>query len=283
MVVGDIAIEADGLSFEHGNGRGATAGGLVDVSLAVQRGRMCCLLGPNGAGKTTLLRCLLGLVSPRSGMVRLDGEPIATLSRRERARRIAYVPQASSTPFPFSTLDIAVTGRTPHLPAMATPSAADRRNAAQVLDDLGIGALADRPFAVLSAGERRLALVARALVQDAPLLVLDEPTAALDFGNEARVLQVVAELVRCGRTVLMTTHQPWHALLCGDQAVLMRDGRLIADGPAAEVVTAQQLSALYDVPVRVLSALDPDTNRDVYACAPVVAVTTGESTCPAPG
>lgn len=277
MALGDVAIEADGLSFDYAGG--PTPAGLVDVSLAVRPGQVCCLLGPNGAGKTTLLRCLLGLLTPRSGIVRLAGEPINTLSRRERARRIAYVPQTSSTPFPFSTLDIAVTGRTPHLRAMTAPSAADRRNAARVLDDLGIGALADRPFAVLSGGERRLALVARALVQDSPLLVLDEPTAALDLGNEARVLQVVTQLARLGRTVLMTTHQPWHALLCGDQAVLMRNGRLLADGPADDVVTAQQLSALYDVPVRVLSANDPHTDRPVYACTPIIATRTQESAC----
>jgi iron complex transport system ATP-binding protein len=145
-------------------------------------------LGPNGAGKTTLLRCLLGLLAPQSGTVQLAGQPINRTSRRELARDIAYVPQTSSTPFPFTTLDVAVTGRTPHLRAMASPSAADRRTAAAVLDELGIGALAGRPFAVLSGGERRLAMMARAVVQDALVLLLDEPTAGLDFSNEARPL-----------------------------------------------------------------------------------------------
>ncbi|OIN79255.1 ABC transporter ATP-binding protein [Mycobacterium malmoense] len=267
-----VALEVERLSFAYGKGGPR----LVEVSLTVPDGRMCCLLGPNGAGKTTLLRCLLGLLTPRSGAVRLAGRPIGQLSRRQLARRIAYVPQSSSTPFPFSTLDIAVTGRTPHLRASASPSAADRRAAAAVLDELGIGALADRPFSVLSSGERRLALIARAMVQDAPVLVLDEPTAALDFGNEARILQLVTGLTRAGRTVLMTTHQPWHALLCDDQAVLMRDGRIVVDGPAPDVVTAQRLSELYGVPVRVLTAVDPSTGRPVYACAPIVGAPTAE-------
>ncbi len=261
-----IAIEAERLSFKHGKG----GPGLADVSLSLQAGQVCCLLGPNGAGKTTLLRCLLGLLAPQTGTVRLAGTPIERLSRRERARQVAYVPQTSSTPFPFSTLDIAVTGRTPHMRAMTSPSAADRRAAAAVLDEFGIGALADRPFSVLSGGERRLALMARAVVQDAPVLLLDEPTAGLDFSNEARVLEVVTKLVQSGRTVLMTTHQPWHALLCGDQALLMRDGQLVDDGPADRIITAQRLSELYGVPVQVLTAVDASTERAVYACAPVV-------------
>jgi iron complex transport system ATP-binding protein len=257
------------LSFDYGNGGHR----LVEVSLSVGQGQVCCLLGPNGAGKTTLLRCLLGLLVPKSGAISIDGRPIGELSRRQRARQIAYVPQRSATPFPFSTLDIAVTGRTPHLGALASPSAADRRAAAAVLDELGIGELADRPFSVLSGGERRLALMARAVVQDAPLMMLDEPTAGLDFGNEARILRVISGLAGRGRTVLMTTHQPSHALICDDQAVLLRDGRVVVDGPAGQVVTAQRLSELYGVPVRVLTTIDESTGREVYACAPVVGVT----------
>ncbi|MEZ0366150.1 ABC transporter ATP-binding protein [Mycobacterium sp. pUA109] len=264
--MGVAAVEVDRLCFGYADGGHR----LSEVSLSVQPGQVCCLLGPNGAGKTTLLRCLLGLLTPQSGTIRVTGEPAGRLARRELARRIAYVPQHSSTPFPFSTLDIAVTGRTPYLRPMASPSAADRRAATAVLDRLGIGALADRPYSVLSGGERRLALMARAVVQDAPLLVLDEPTAALDFGNEARILQVVTELARAGRSVLMTTHQPWHALHCGERAVLMRGGRVLADGPAGQVVTAQRLSELYGVPVRVLATDDPSTGRPVYACAPVI-------------
>jgi iron complex transport system ATP-binding protein len=269
VALGGIAVDVERLCFRYGNG----GPGLAEITLSVQPGRVCCLLGPNGAGKTTLLRCMLGLLAPQSGMVRVADQPIGKLSRRELARQIAYVPQSSDTPFPFSTLDIAVTGRTPHLGPMASPSAADRRAAAAVLDELGIGALADRPFAVLSAGERRLALMARAMVQNTPVLVLDEPTAALDFANEARVLEVVVGLVRSGRTVLMTTHQPWHALLCGDQAVLMSRGQLVVDGPADDVVTAQRLSELYEVPVRVLATVDASTNHRVYACAPIVGTT----------
>ena len=116
--------------------------------------------------------------------------------------------------------------------------------------------------------------MARAVVQDTPVLLLDEPTAGLDFSNEARILDVVAGLAQSGRTVLMTTHQPWHALLCGDQAALMRDGRLTGSGPADQFVTASRLSELYGVPVRLLTAADESTERPVYACAPIVGATT---------
>ncbi|HXY64785.1 MAG TPA: ABC transporter ATP-binding protein [Mycobacterium sp.] len=150
-----VAMEVERLSFEYAKG----GPGLDDISLSLQVGQVCCLLGPNGAAKTTLLRCLLGLLAPQSGTLRLAGTSMERLSRRELARQVAYVPQASSTPFPFSTLDIAMTGRTPHMRTMTSPSAADQCAAAAVLDELGIGALADRPFSVLSGGERRLALM----------------------------------------------------------------------------------------------------------------------------
>jgi iron complex transport system ATP-binding protein len=150
----------------------------------------------------------------------------------------------------------------------------------------GVGALttddAMAPWPVASVGEggeRRLALMARAVVQDAPVLLIDELTAALDFSNEARVLKLIAWLVESGRTVLMTTHQPWHALLCDDRAVLMRDGRLVADGAADEIVTADRLSELYGVPVRVLTALDESTERAVHACAPIVGAATEQRLC----
>jgi iron complex transport system ATP-binding protein len=260
-----VAVEVERLSFEYENG-----GHLVDVSLTVQQGQVCCLIGPNGAGKTTFLRCLLGLLVAQTGTIRLAGRPIGALSDRERAQQVAYVPQHSSTPFAFSTLDIAVTGRTPRLGALAAPSTADRRAAHAVLDELGIGALADRPFSVLSGGERRLALMARAMVQDAPVLVLDEPMAALDFGNETRVLHVVSEWARSGRSVIMTTHQPWHALACADHALLLRNGCVFDDGPPEEVVTTERLSELYEVRVRVFATVDAVTGHKIYGCAPAI-------------
>ena len=261
-----VSVEITGLSF----GYPRNGPRIEDVSISVWKTEVCCLLGPNGAGKTTLLRCLLGLLAPESGSIRVVGTDIGDLTARQLARLVAYVPQTTSTPFPFTTLDIAVMGRTPHLGVTAAPSAADRRVALVELERLGIGHLAQRSFSLLSGGERQLALLARALVQEAPVLVLDEPTAALDYGNEVRILHVVTELARAGRSVLMTTHQPAHALTYANRAVLMRDGAVVADGRPDDVVTSERLSDLYGVPIHVARvALPGGSGREIRTCVPI--------------
>jgi ABC-type cobalamin/Fe3+-siderophores transport system ATPase subunit len=243
---------------------------LTDVSLSVHETDVCTLLGPNGAGKTTLLRCVLGLLTPERGTIRVAGADTAELSARQLARLVAYVPQTTTITFPFTTLDIAVMGRTPHLSMTATPSAADRRAALATLAGLGIDHLAERPFSLLSGGERQLTLIARALVQQAPVLILDEPTAALDYGNEVHLLRVVAELAAAGRSVLMTTHQPDHALTYATRAVLMRNGTIIADGSPADVVTSGSLTELYGTPIHVAEvALPGSVGGGVRTCIPV--------------
>ena len=248
-----VAMEVSGVSFAYSR----DGHRLREVSLLVREAQICALLGANGAGKTTLLRCLLGLLRPHRGTIRILGRDIRDLSARDRARLVAYVPQSSSSTFPFTTLEVAVMGRTPHVGTIAAPTASDRSMAMDELERLGIDHLADRPFSLLSGGERQLALIARALVQQSPVLVLDEPTAALDYGNEVRTLQVVAELARAGRCVIMTTHQPAHALAYASQVVLMRDGLVVADGHPDSVLTSQTLSDLYDVPIHVVGVSVP--------------------------
>ncbi len=243
----DPAIELTGVHYAHPGGRAR----VTDVHLSIGPAQVACLLGPNGAGKTTVLRLLLGLLTPDRGSVRVGGDDLRSLGARQRARRIAYVPQSTQTAFPFTALDMAVMGRTPHLGSTGSPGPRDRRDARRVLADLGIERIADQAFASLSGGERALTMVARAIVQEAQMLVLDEPTAALDLGNAARVLDVVADLARTGRTVVMTTHQPDHALRGADVAVLLADGRVEACGPPREVLTADRLSRVYGTPVHV--------------------------------
>jgi iron complex transport system ATP-binding protein len=259
------AIEVDGVSFRYGRRRQ-----LSDVSFSVDEAEVCCLLGPNGAGKTTLLRCLLGLLRPERGTIRVAGFDTRRLSARRLARLVAYVPQSTSAPFPFSALDIAVMGRTPYLAVGTTPSATDRRVAMGQLQQLGIEHLAGRAFSKLSGGERQLTLLARALVQEAPVLVFDEPTAALDYGNEVRILQVVAELGRAGRAVLMTTHQPAHALAHAGRAVLLRDGAVLANGKPRDVVTGPALSDLYETAIGVVPVVLPGrSDVALRTCIPV--------------
>ncbi len=224
---------------------------LADVSLNVAPGEVLCLLGPNGAGKTTLFRTLLGLIAPLDGEIRLDGRPLAAFSARERATRMAYVPQAHIGVFAYRVLDVVLMGRTARLGLFAAPGPADEAAAHRALEAVKIDALAEAEYTRISGGERQLALIARALAQEAKLLVLDEPTANLDFGNSARVLAHVATLASRGYAVVLSTHEPDHALTIGTRVAIVDEGGIAATGTPAEIVTSERLSALYNIGVKV--------------------------------
>lgn len=257
-------LAAEGLSVGHG--RRVVAAGL---SFSLAPGQVLCLLGPNGGGKTTLLRTLLGLLPPLAGRVTLGGVPLGSLSRREIARRLAYVPQAAAGGFAYRARDVVAMGRAARLPLLAVPGARDHAIAETALDRLGIGALADRAVTELSGGERQLVLIARALAQEAACLVLDEPTASLDFGNQALVLrQVRALAAREGLAVLMTTHHPDHAFLVADAAMMLHAGTLTGPMPPADLITPDRLSDAYGVAAVIGTVATPGGERRV--CAPVV-------------
>ena len=221
------------------------------VSLAVAPGEVVCLLGPNGGGKTTLFKTLLGLIPGRAGRVLLDGEDIRGLARAAVARRVAYVPQAAQGYFPFRVREVVLMGRAAHWGAFAGPSAHDREITQSAIERIGLAALADQEFTRISGGERQLALIARALAQAAPVIVLDEPTANLDFGNQARVVAEVGRLAAGGVGILWATHQPDHALECADRVALIVNGGLKDYGPTAQVVTSGALADLYGVQVSI--------------------------------
>jgi iron complex transport system ATP-binding protein len=223
------------------------------LDVALMQGEVLALLGPNGGGKTTLLKTLLGILSPREGEVAVAGRPLAAIPMRERARLIAYVPQVHNPTFAFTVETVVLMGRTAHGGLFSQPSAHDRAVAARMLEQFGIAHLAARPYTMISGGERQLVLLARALAQEPQFVVLDEPTASLDFGNQGKVMREIRALAAAGHGVLFTTHDPNHALRAADRAYLLRAGERIAEGKVAAVLTRAQLETLYGAPVEVLT------------------------------
>jgi iron complex transport system ATP-binding protein len=223
----------------------------LDVALA--RGEVLALLGPNGSGKTTLLKTLLGILSPQAGEVAIAGRSLGAIPVRERARLIAYVPQVHMPTFAFTVESVVLMGRTAHGNLFSRPSAHDRAVAARALEQFGIAGLASRPYTMISGGERQLVLLARALAQEPQFVVLDEPTASLDFGNQGKVMREMRALAKAGHGVLFTTHDPNHALRAADRAYLLRAGERIAEGAVGTVLTRAQLEELYRAPVEQLT------------------------------
>lgn len=215
----------------------------IDFHLA--RGEILGVLGPNGAGKTTLFRTLLGLVPAHEGRVLLGGDPIRALNRRQIAHRVAYVPQSMTAPFPYSLRDYVLSGRTAHLGPFAAPGARDITLAEEALAALGIAALADSPVTRISGGERQSAMIARALAQDAPALMLDEPDAALDFGNRERLARLLEGLAATGYGLIFTSHDPFFIERIADRVLILDKQGTARTGQVAGLLTDETLSELY--------------------------------------
>ncbi|MBN8605476.1 MAG: ABC transporter ATP-binding protein [Caulobacterales bacterium] len=237
-----------------------------DLNLSIANAEAVCVLGPNGAGKTSLFKTLLGLLPPLGGEVLLDGRDVSALSQREIARKLAYVPQAHASFFPFTAADIVLMGRAARVGLTDAPREVDRAAAHAALTKLRIAHLASVPYTRISGGERQLVLIARALAQDPRCLIMDEPTANLDLANQTRVLEVIADLTAEGLSVLFSTHDPDHAFACAACVALMREGAIVAVGAPDDVINAAALRSLYDIDVDVLQ-ISVDGRK---MCAPVL-------------
>ncbi len=220
-----------------------------EVNLTLNAGQVLCLLGPNGGGKTTLLKTLVGLKTAMSGHVELEGEPLASLSATHKARIIGFVPQNAPSAFAFPVKDMVLMGRAARHGLFSGPSAADEAIAMAALERVGAAFLADRPFTEISGGERQMVLIARALAQEPRLLILDEPTASLDFSNQDKVLHLLGSLAAEGLGVMFSTHHPDQVFAIGTHVAMLRDGTLMASGAVDGVLTAEHLSRLYKQPV----------------------------------
>lgn len=235
-------FELDSLSFRYGG-----SAVLSGLNLRIDEGQVVALLGPNGSGKTTLLKLLLGLLTPTEGSVRLRGEELHRIPRSELARQLAYVPQTHREAFGYQVFDVVLMGRTPHSSFFAGYSAHDREITTGALEKMGIGHLARRPYTEISGGERQLTLIARALAQGADVLVMDEPTNSLDYGNQLRLLERVGWLADEGYTFLFTSHHPEHAMAIADRVVMLQRGAILHDGAPLQTVTPENLASLYDL------------------------------------
>lgn len=233
----------------------------------VEQGSVFCLLGPNGVGKTTLFRTMLGLLAALGGSVEVDGQDVLHCSDQRRAHLLAYVPQAHTPPFAFTAADVVVMGASATGGLFGRPGATSYEVARRAMNELGILDLADRAYTELSGGQRQMVLIARAVAQGARYLMMDEPCASLDLGNEARVLSAVRTLAEKGLGVVMTTHSPAHVAQCGARGVLLiRDGHRVA-GSAEDLLRPEVLSLAYGVPVTVVRDADAE---GAVLCGPVV-------------
>lgn len=226
---------------------------LKDVSFEAREGEFLSILGPNGAGKSTLFRCILNLLRPDAGSVTADGRPVAQMTAREMAQCIAYIPQFHSPAFSYSVMDMVLMGTAAQLGAMQSPGKAQREAAQAALERMRIAHLAQQPYDFCSGGEKQLCLIARAIAQRAKILIMDEPSASLDFGNRIRVMQTARELAAEGYAVVQTTHDPEQAYYYSDSILALHDGRVLAWGPPQTVMERGLMSALYGMEVEVHS------------------------------
>ena len=247
----DSGIEVRGLSFAYDSHPV-----LSNVSFRAESGQFLAVLGPNGVGKSTLFYCLLAIRSPDQGQVLLDGRSIHDMAPAKVARRVAYVPQSHAPTFNYSVEDMVLMGTTARVGGFTGPGADELAQAREAMERVGISHLAQRGYMQISGGERQLALIARALAQQARVVVMDEPTANLDYGNQLRVLARVKDLSSQGYTVIVSTHNPDHVFLFADRVLALKDGRVVADGSPGDCLTADLIEDLYGVRVRLRRSED---------------------------
>lgn len=232
---------------------------LKDASFTLQEGEIITILGPNGAGKSTFLNCLANLLKPDSGEIYLCGRKMREMNIKEVAGCISYVQQAHTPTFAYTVLNFVLMGRAPKIGMFRKPKAEDIQAAHAALEKLGIAHLADKPYTEISGGERQQATIARAVVQEPKVILFDEPTSHLDYGNQFRILGMIKIMQSKGYSIIITTHNPDHAILLGGTvAVLDKNGQLVV-GKSEEIITEERLKKLYNTDLRLLPI--PEVSR----------------------
>lgn len=256
-----MILEVKNLGYQYYNSRRI----FHDVNFQLDKGQVISILGRNGAGKSTLLNCLANLYKPTTGEIFLEGKAMRHLPLNQVSRFIGYVPQAHYPVYAYSVRNFVVMGRTPYIKTFSSPSRSDYEKVDQVLEKLKISHLADKAYTEISGGERQQVTIARALVQEPKVILLDEPTAHLDYGNQIRTVKMIKELSEEGFGVIMTTHNPDHALMMGGLAGVLESDGVLEFGRSEEILTEDRLSELYDVKLRLLHV--DELGRDACVAA----------------
>ncbi len=235
-----------------------------DVNLSLEEGDVLCILGPNGTGKSTLIKCMNGLLKLNSGNIFLGNQNIQSMKKNDLAKMIGYIPQSYNSTFAFSVFDVVLMGRAPHLSLTSVPGEKDYKIAENALKSLGILHLKDKTFTEISGGERQMVLIARVLAQQPKILLLDEPTSHLDFGNQIRTLEVINKLSENGLSVIMTSHFPDHAFLSSNKVAIMNRGTIMDIGTPESVITEDNMRNAYGIDVKIL-----EVSEHRKACIPM--------------
>lgn len=260
-----MKLEVKGLSFGY-----TQKPVFQDVSFTVEEGEIVSLLGANGAGKTTLFKTILGLYHAQQGQVIINGRDVSSSSRKELAKIMGYVPQNHIPPFPYSVIDVVLMGRTAHINNYAVPSNLDFEIAREAMEMVNIPHLEDKNYTEISGGERQLVLIARALAQRPQILVMDEPTSSLDYGNQIRLLSHAKRLARQGLSIIMSTHSPDHAAYCDSKVIMLKDGKVLCSGSSTETITEENLRTIYNIDVEIANTIAKNGEQK-RICIPVVA------------
>ena len=259
MVIEDKLFEVNNISFDY-DGEEIFS----NISFSIDKGDVLCILGPNGTGKTTLIKCLNGLHDINSGEILINGQNIKKLSFKQISKHIGYIPQAHIPSFPFKVFDVVLMGRAPYLNLTDSPKEEDKKIALDALKTLGIDDLKDKEYTNLSGGERQLVFLARVLCQKPDILILDEPTSHLDFGNQIKLLEIIDNLAKSGLSIIKSSHFPDHAFLSSTKVAIMKDRKFIDFGTPDDVVTEDNLRKAYSIDVRLMEL---DDERKV--CVPM--------------
>ncbi|MGN0702860.1 MAG: ABC transporter ATP-binding protein [Lentihominibacter sp.] len=239
---------------------------LDDLSFSLGSGQLVAVLGPNGAGKSTLFKCMLGLLKHYTGEISFNGRDIRTMGRKEMAKMAAYIPQSETPVFNYTVKESVLMGTTGMLSPLQAPGEEQLAIAERAMEYLGIGHMADRGINEISGGERQLVLLARAMAQRAKILIMDEPTANLDYGNQQHVLRHIQKMAGQGYTILLSTHNPEHALQYATHVLAVKNHRVLACGEAEETLTENLIREIYGLDVRIMEV--PIGGRTVRSCIP---------------